>query len=521
MALISEDQERTLIPNWRDYTRTLKMQELANKSKPLVHDIDISRSLNDWRNDQNIGIAADLINSSFISGKTDFVELNQAIEFIINNNESQSLIGLAHAINGIHQSPNIVGDELLGNNIDLNPQNLHQLSFPDDQQLFRLIKKTKSKAFQQLYNPIPWVELARLYSVFGQVDKAEKSMLVAVHLAPNNRFVLRSATRFWAHLEDYERALYYLRKSEITVKDPWLVSAHIATSSLMNRYSPLIKSGVKLLESKNFSNYDLTELSSSLGTLEYNSGSFKKSKDLFILSMQSPNDNSLAQLEWLAKRDKQIDFNPFAFTNVQNPFEAFAREDKANNNWKNAFVNTVKWFFDLPYSTGPVLMGSFIASSFLSDQSLAITLCEAGLKANPGDYSILNNMIYAHARNNTIDECRNYIEAFQRIKIEDLTDEWKITYIATNGLIAFKYGNVSLGKKLYLKAYEEAVKQNNVFLQVLALINFLRELINIRAQERHEIFHLLTNSNKQIANNELIVLMDEVSQLYFQTKDIV
>lgn len=521
MALISEDQERTLIPNWRDYARTLKMQELANKSKPLVHDIDISRSLNDWRNEQNIGIAADLINSAFISGKTDFVELNQAIEFTINNNQSQSLIGLAHAINGIHQSPNIVGDELLGNNIDLNPQNLHQLTFPDDQQLYRLIKKTKSKAFQQLYNPIPWVELARLYSVFGQIDKAEKSMLVAVNLAPDNRFVLRSATRLWAHLEDYEKALYYLRKSESTAKDPWLVSAHIATSSLMNRYSPLIKPGVAILESKNFSHYDLTELSSSLGTLEYNNGAFRKSKDLFILSMQSPNDNSLAQLEWLAKRDKQIDFNPFTFTNVQNPFEAFAREDKANNSWKNAFVNTIKWFFDLPYSTGPVLMGSFIASSFLGDQTLSITLCEAGLKANPGDYSILNNIIYAHARNNTIDKCGNYIEAFQRIKIEDLPDEWKITYIATNGLIAFKYGNIELGKQLYLKAYEEAARQNNIFLQVLALVNYLRELVIVKSEDRHQIFQLLSSLNKQITDNELTILKDEVSHLYLQTKAIV
>lgn len=517
MALIFEEQDRTLIPNWRDYSRTLKMQELANKNQPLIHDMDIFRPINDWRNEQNIGIAADLVNSAFISGKTDFPELNEAIQYILDNTQSRSLIGLAHSINGINQSSNRIGDEILGSNIELNADNLHELSFPEDDKLFRLIKLTKFKAIQQLYNPIPWVELARLYSVFGQSAKAEKAMMIAVNLAPDNRFVLRSATRLWAHLEEFEKAIYYLKRSEATSRDPWLISAHIATSSLMERYSPFIKNGMNIIASKNFSNYDLTELSSSIGTLEYDGGAFKKSKELFSLSMLSPNDNSLAQLEWLSKRDSQIEFNPFAYTSVLNPFEAFAIEDKAKNRWKSAFINTVKWFFDLPYSTGPVLMGSYIASSFLKDQQLALMLCEAGLKANPGDYSILNNIIYAHALNNTIQECSHHIEAFQRIKIEDLPDEWKVTYIATNGLIAFKKGNIELGHKLYLTAYEWATKQDNIFLQVLALVNHLRELILNNNPQKHEIYQKLNSLNKQITNNELILLKDEVCAQYTES----
>ena len=56
-----------------------------------------------------------------------------------------------------------------------------------------------------MFNPIVWVELARLYIMHDQVEKAERALLTALHLAPDNRFVLRSATRFFIHTDQFEK----------------------------------------------------------------------------------------------------------------------------------------------------------------------------------------------------------------------------------------------------------------------------------------------------------------------------
>ncbi|SDE21405.1 hypothetical protein SAMN05216464_104379 [Mucilaginibacter pineti] len=514
MALIFEEKDRTVVPNWRDFTRTLKLQELANTSPLPPLDISILRPLNDWRSNQNVGIAADLINSAFIAGKTNFPELDEAIKFVLENSPSQSLVSLANTINGIKRNPFENNDEVLGNNIQVNSEDFNDFSFPEDKRVFKLINKTRFRAHQQLNNPIPWVELARLYSFFGHLKKADKAMTVAAQLAPNNRFVLRSATRLWTNIDENEKALHYLKKSNLTKLDPWLTSAHIATSSLMKRYSPLLKNGQNLISSKNFSNFDITELASSIGTYEFNEGAIKKSREFFGLSIQSPNDNSLAQLEWIAKRDSRFEFNLQKFKDVTNPFEAFALEDKENGNWVASFVNVLKWFFDLPYTVRPVLLGSYIASSFLKNQHLAISLCEAGLKANPNDFSIINNLIYAHALDNRLHDCTNYIEIFRRIKIEDLPDDWKVTFLATNGLIEFKEGNIEFGKRLYEKSIEWALRIDNNYLVVMAYVNYAKELISNNCPEQDFIVGQLRDVKIEGANRELSVLTEEVLGLY-------
>ena len=61
----------------------------------------------------------------------------------------------------------------------------------NNKSLFRVINKTKKRSVNEIHNPIVWVELSRLYIMHGQEKKAEKAMLTALHLAPDNRFVLR------------------------------------------------------------------------------------------------------------------------------------------------------------------------------------------------------------------------------------------------------------------------------------------------------------------------------------------
>lgn len=478
MAVYYELKDRRVIPNWRDFKRTIQLGELySNGSNQKKNNFNISDVSKDWKLKKNIGTAADLINISFISGIAAIPEVEEASDYILNNHQDSSK-SLLELVQKIKQNKTIgnkdIHNEILEKEIDtINEFNL----YTNSEAFIKTINEYKKKCINEINNPINWIELARFYSMNGLALKAEKAVMVALHLAPNNRFILRSSARFFIHNENFDKALYYLRKSENIKQDPWLISAHIATSSLMGRYSPFIDSGKKLIESSNFSKFALSELLSSMGTLEVLNGSYRKARIYIDDAMISPNDNSLAQIEWLSKIDKRFNINPSSFNNVINPFEALALDFFEKGNWIDSFYNSVKWFLDMPYSKRPILLGSYIAVSLLNDPSSAINLCKVGLRANPKDANILNNLIYSKVIANDFNDLDIYLNKISDIPENELSNESKVTLNATLGLVAFRKGDIELGKKYYLKSINDAINMKNEYLGTLALLNLTRELI--------------------------------------------
>ena len=100
-------------------------------------------------------------------------------------------------------------------------------------------------------------------------------------LSPENRFILRSSARFFAHLGDIEFAHKIIQKSELTKHDPWLMATEIALATLREKNSKFAKLGAQIVRSDNFHPFNLTELAGSLATLEMKNASFQKSKKLF------------------------------------------------------------------------------------------------------------------------------------------------------------------------------------------------------------------------------------------------
>jgi tetratricopeptide (TPR) repeat protein len=334
-------------------------------------------------------------------------------------------------------------------------------------------------------------------------------------LSPNNRFILRSATRFFIHTEQFEKAIFYLRKSESIKKDPWLISAHIATSSIIGRFSPFIKDGMNIINSMNYSNFEITELASSLGTLEFKDGSFKKARLLFDKSMKAPNDNSLAQLEWISKEDYRFSSDPFLHQGVINPFEAYALDFYEKEKWEDAFYNCIKWFLDVPFSKRPVLLGSFIAGSFLKDRVSSILLCEVGLKANPYDPTLLNNIIYNLAISNKISELGNYVNQLRNFNLTYLPNETKVTIQATLGLVAFRTNDIENGIKLYELSIQNAEKINNSYLKKLALLNYTRELVLFDQPQKVKYLDIIKSLSIENTAKDLLDIQREVIELSF------
>lgn len=510
MAILFELRERRVIPNWRDYKRTVQLGELNQSNKiedPVL--TSITRSIHDWSELKTIATAADLINSSFVSSLYTS-EVQEAIDFVraSKNQRSTTLMDIADLIeNGFSTEKNIINNSLL--EIDVDTINEFQ-AYINNRAFHKIISRTKARARNELKNPIVWVELGRLYSMRGQELKASNAIKTALHLAPDNRFVLRSATRFFIHSGNPEIALHYLRTSKKIKRDPWLISAHIATSSILGRFSPFIKPGKLLLESGKYSDFEITELASSIGTLEFNSGSFKNAKKYFNRSMARPNDNSLAQLEWISKDDIRFNINIADFSKVINPFEAKALEDYTAENWNGALENAIKWFLDMPFSKRPILLASHIAGTLLDDKEAAILLCQVGLQANPQDPSLLNNMVYYSASADNFHELDSYIHKMMSVNFKELTEDKKITYFATLGLVALKKGDVELGKNLYKRAIDNSIRIKNEYLTNLAIANFTIQLVNMNLPEKADYVEKVRNMKIQKNQKDLHLLRNEI-----------
>ena len=432
MTNIYELKNRLLVPNWRDFKRTIKLGELGLLNEPKTLTTENAGIKLDWTNNKTIGVAADLINNSFISNDLFSEELSEAIKFVEENikDSSDSLLSLVNHINAEINPQNENSTKILEKNIE----SIEEFTSLVNAKVFnKIIHKTKNLTKNHLSNSINWIELARLYTIHNQIYQANKCITIALNLSPENRFILRSAVRFFIHTNQEEKAIYYLKKSQSIKSDPWLISAHIASSKLIGRYSPFIKNGESIIKTNNFSPFDLTELSSSLGTLELESGSFKKSKPLIDLSLKNPNDNSLAQFEWLSKKDNRFSFNADFFQKVKNPFEAFAYESFQKGNFQEAFYNCINWFLDVPYSKRPLVFGSYIAC-LLHEYDASIFMCIAGLRLSSTETSFINNIVYALCLKNTLDEVPKYLDFLSATMLQELEDEEKIMFLATLGL---------------------------------------------------------------------------------------
>ncbi|REC39772.1 hypothetical protein, partial [Chryseobacterium sp. 5_R23647] len=284
------------------------------------------------------------------------------------------------------------------------------------------------------------------------------------------------------HNNEEEKAIYYLRKSKSINSDPWLISAHIASSRLINRHSTFTKKGLILTNSKNYSNFDLSELSSSLGTIELENGSFKKSKHLIEASVLNPNDNSLAQFEWLSKKENRLIFNSSNFTEVKNSFEAFAYENFKKGEFKSSFYNCIDWFLDMPFSKRPLMFASYIAT-ILQEYDSAILLCLVGLRNDSKEAGFINNLVYNYCLKDDLINAEKHLNKYLIKSNSDEKDELKISLQATIGLFFLRKKEIDEGKRFYKAAIENSLILKNDYYYNLAIINLTRELYLLNDDE--------------------------------------
>ena len=235
-----------------------------------------------------------------------------------------------------------------------------------------------------------------------------------------------------------------------------------------------------MLDSKQVAPANSTELASSIATEEYKSGALKKSRSYFEISLQKPNDNSLAQLEWVSLRDHRFPFNPANYKNqVPHPFEANALDSLNNGMWEDALRFAFKWFLDTPYNRLSLLLCIYLLISLFEKYEEAIIFCYGGLRIHHNDSVIINNLIYCYAvlgKQNEI-KAKSLIKKYKLADFNNLDTANQIAYLATLGLVSFKNNDIDSGRELYNAALEIAKKEKDEINGSIALINFAREIV--------------------------------------------
>ena len=262
MAAPIDDQNRRVVPRWRTFRVSCSIGLLDSAGASRLRETTPSLARRDRGTSGFLGAPplprntpADLVDAAIVLGNPRLA--TDAAEFLLKEGgiSEASLMLAKHVISG-------------------DSDHLHLEDGPDFAPPVRYRRIAQYRRTLRLWpdNPIVWVDLAREYSNLGQLGPAEKALRVGLGLAPNDRHVLRSASRFYLHIRDPERAHHVISRSSATREDPWLMAAEIVTAGVSGKSSGLVKLGNQMLRSGRFHLRHVSELAGALGTLEHQSG---------------------------------------------------------------------------------------------------------------------------------------------------------------------------------------------------------------------------------------------------------
>jgi len=293
-------------------------------------------------------------------------------------------------------------------------------------------------------NAVRWADLAREYTVLAQPVKALRAMRVALALAPESRFVLRSASALYVQFDDKERALRLLESAPSLALDPWVMAPYVAISDLAHHKRRHHRDATRLLDDQNMSQRDLAELAAALGTSELNAGSDRKGRQLLRRSIEVPTENSLAQIEWISAR-LRTRLGGRIPPDVPRDFEAHARQAAYVGRWRDAVGSSAKWLTDQPYSGEAACFGSF-AAWIAEDWAEAYRFADKGLTSNPGNPVLLNNGAVALVEAGELGRAVKLLTESRSLPTGRLD---RAVLTATEGLLFFRSGMIDEGRQRY------------------------------------------------------------------------
>jgi tetratricopeptide (TPR) repeat protein len=473
VAGIVKKLNRNVVPRWRTLADSIEKHELGfPREAPRRSEDFLSDKKQAWEQNRTIWHASDLVGAAVSLRRSS--EVKDAAEFLVGSSDAPAT---ARRV-----ANRIIGSEAPG---ALEPA---AITVPAD--IRAEIRRRRRSLRDDPRNAIQWIELARDYTIAGFRPQAERAITAALSINRQNRFILRSASRFYLHDDQPDRAHYILRTAPNSKDDPWLIAAEIAVASTAGGPSRLVDFGRKMLVKGNHLPFQTTELASALATLELANGKTRSARDLFRLSLIKPTENSLAQAEWALDQVRGLQLDVERYPEVAGKFEAAAWEYFNKGSWELSLANSRAWFSDQAFSSRPAMLASYVSMCIFEDYHQGILILEDSLKANPGNPLLLNNLAFGLAMLGKADAAA---ESLRRIDMSKLSKFDKAVITATRGLVAYRQHDIDLGRKHYLEALEIAKELEDRKFQAEALFYFAQEEIRARAADAPETFSRTLN----------------------------
>ena len=463
-----DDPIRRIVPRWRPWRETARLGLLA-PSRPQKARVDGRSSELDeveleWKQNKTLGHAGDFMGIAISSGFSR--RALEAAQFVIRLSRSpRAARDLAQKIVG--------GDE--AEPVLLPPQPM------TDSGRHEGVRALKAHLKICPRDALTWMDLARHYTIVGQQRSAMRPVEIALALAPNSRFVVLSASRFYLTLGDVEKAHATLLRCARVKYDPWMLAAELAVAHILSKTSGLIKVARRTVKAADLGMFHVSELACAIGTLEAEAGSRKAVRRLFAVGLADPTENAVAQAAWVSRSTHGLQLGS-ARCAVARQYEARAWNELLSSRWQESIDGANMWLLDEPFSSRPAKFGSWVAQVTTGDFYTASRFARAGLTVEPDDPLLLNNLTVCLANLGDMEGAR---KVFERIRPQAAVALSEATYLATQGLLRYRFGEAETGRSLYQRAVLSAKTQRE---QVWAWLYYAREEYRIDREAARVIY---------------------------------
>ena len=312
-------------------------------------------------------------------------------------------------------------------------------------------------------NAAVWADMARHYASQGEKKRALRCMQTALQLAPNHRWMLRTAARFLVHQQDYVAAHKLLADHPRTKADPWLMAAELACAQVSGRVPKSWKVANDVLRFDRFPAVHISELATAIGMMELESGKRKQARKFVQRALVAPTENTLAQVLW-AKESRHLGDGVEGVDKLvgsrRDAYEAAFRIGLRRGNIPDALSACRQWIKDEPFAARPKVEATFIAS-LLDDHDLIVRTAHDAQKIDGGLSTVLElNLIYAQLSSGRLDLQDLHVVSKLVVRLKALSEVAGLAVHATAnlGLLAYRSGNPLQGRELYRSAIEMARK---------------------------------------------------------------
>lgn len=471
------------MPKWLEYPQAIKKGDLFIPKKPFFEinkttKNSIKNDLLEFNINASPQMACRLMGAGIVIGDEQLAR--DMASFITNHR-------------GVDELSIKLADKILGGN-----SNVERVSEIDVR-----ISSLKKWVSEYPNSAISWIELSRAYTIKGQDEKAIKAAKIALQLAPWDRYIVRCGVRLFLHVSDFDMAWHYINRASKHHFDPWIKATEVNVALISGNKVPDIRKVIPAnLVGEQLFHY--SELLESSGYLELDSGNDKKAKKHLRLAWTKPSENVITHAEWLL-RNKIPWMRETAALEFDRSHEATTWINYCELNLDKAIESALEWELEEPYSKYPYLVGSSIACN-AGKPDVGAAIANRGLKIDPHDRTLNNNLCYSLLRAGNVDQAGKYINRLKKEADLDLYCQ------ATVGLYEFKNMNFAEGRKAYNSVIDKFKQRGMHVLRGNAFLNLaLAELDSCTAQAKDTAIKSLEETEK-IRNLSDIILMRKLVQ---------